>query len=129
MLRSSSSGAVQQPVPLAITSVWYLQGSDSSGTTQASVIVPAHDAALLSSYAAQQDVALVATDVPKDRAPAVTPTSAAPSTQPSTHPSSHPTTHPSTHPHSTAHPSARPSSHPSSQPTRRTTTKSGKDGK
>ena len=118
MLRASSSGVVQRPVPLAVTSVWYLQGGGSSGTTQASVIVPAHEAALLSSYAAQQDVALVATDVPKGGAGEVIPSPAPTPTPVEAPPSANPA--PS--------PSADPPAHPSAQPTR-TATKPPKDGK
>jgi hypothetical protein len=76
-LRTSSDGTVLRPVPLVITRVWDMQGPDSSGATLATVLVPAHEAALLSGYAAQGDVALVATAVtnlPRLSAPSVTPT-------------------------------------------------------
>jgi SAF domain len=68
LLRTSSGGAVARPVPLVITTVWNMQGPDSSGDTLATVVVPAHDAALLSGYAAQADVALVATAVRRGNA-------------------------------------------------------------
>jgi len=71
MLRASSGGTVLRPQPLVITSVWNTRGPDSSGTTLATVVVPAHDAALLSGYAAQGDVTLVATAVAKGQARAV----------------------------------------------------------
>ena len=123
ILHTSPSGVVEQPTALAFTSVWYLQAADSSGTTQVSVIVPAHDAALLSSYATQQDVTLVATDVPKSRTRAASPSPTPTPPSPTPHPSSHPAVQ-----HPTAHPSTRPSVHPSTHPTRRTTN-SRKDGK
>jgi SAF domain len=75
LLHASSDGTVLHPSPLVITTVWYIQAADSSGDTQASVIVSVHLAGLLSGYAAQQDVALVSTDIPQSHAPAASPTS------------------------------------------------------
>ena len=71
MLRASAGGTVLRPAPLVVTSIWNTRGPDSSGDTLATVVVPAHDAALLSGYAAQGDVALVATAVSKGQARAV----------------------------------------------------------
>jgi hypothetical protein len=58
----SSSGTPLTPVQLATTTVWDEQGPDTSGTTQATVVVPASVAVRLAQYAAQGEVALVQTD-------------------------------------------------------------------
>lgn len=57
----SSQGQPLSPVAVATTTVWYLQGPDSSGTTLASVIVPSGLATRLAGFAAAGQVALIAT--------------------------------------------------------------------
>ena len=57
----SSQGTALSPVTLVSTTVWYLQGPDSSGSTLATIVVPAHLATRLAGYAARGEIALVAT--------------------------------------------------------------------
>lgn len=70
-----SAGTALSPVPLLATTVWYLQGPDSSGGTEATIIAPARLDAVLASYAARGEIALVATG---QRRSAAAPASAAP---------------------------------------------------
>ncbi len=87
-LPTTPQGSAVNPVSLVTTTVWYLQGPDSSGTTLATVVVPAALATRLAGYAAQGEVALVATDsaapagaAPAGAAPAAaTPAAATPKT-------------------------------------------------
>jgi hypothetical protein len=89
LLPTNSQGQVLNPVPLVTTTVWYLRGADSSGTTLATIIVPARLATRLASFAAQGQVALVATARPGG--PAVPSTRASSKPQsPSTRASSKP---------------------------------------
>jgi hypothetical protein len=60
-LPTSSTGTSLSPVSLLTTTVWYLQGPDSSGDTDATIIAPARLEAVLASYAAQGEIALVGT--------------------------------------------------------------------
>lgn len=57
----SSAGTALSPVPFLTTTVWYLQGPDSSGNTDATIIVPARLETVLAGYAARGEIALVAT--------------------------------------------------------------------
>ncbi len=59
-LPTNAQGSPASPVALVTTTVWYLQGPDSSGNTLATVIVPAGLATRLAGYAAQGQIALVA---------------------------------------------------------------------
>lgn len=72
LLPVSSAGTALNPVPLLTTTVWYLQGPDSSGNTDATVVVPAWRAALLASYSSRGEVALVATNAGPNAASAAT---------------------------------------------------------
>ncbi|MGO9727975.1 MAG: hypothetical protein ACLPN6_21950 [Streptosporangiaceae bacterium] len=57
----SSAGTALSPVPFLTTTVWYLQGPDSSGNADATIIVPARLETVLAGYAARGEIALVAT--------------------------------------------------------------------
>jgi SAF domain len=87
LLRTSQAGGTVHAAPLVTTTVWDMRGPDSSGDVVASVVVPAHLAALVSAYAAQGNVALVATagrpSSPAPRRTAGRPSSPTPHARPS----------------------------------------------
>jgi hypothetical protein len=61
LLRTSQAGGTVHAAPLVTTTVWDMRGPDNSGDVIAAIVVPVHLAALVSAYAAQGNVALVAT--------------------------------------------------------------------
>jgi hypothetical protein len=81
LLRPDQATGTIHETPLVTTTVWDLRGADSSGDVTATVVVPLHLAAYVSAYAAQGEVALVATARP--------PASTSPSPRPSAHQSPH----------------------------------------
>jgi hypothetical protein len=60
-LPTNSAGTVLSPIALLRTTVWYVQGPDSSGDTDATIIAPARLEVALASYAAQGEIALEGT--------------------------------------------------------------------
>lgn len=81
-LPTNSAGTALSPVPLFTTTVWFLQAPDSSGNTDATVIAPAQQEAVLASYAARSEIALVGTATASAPAPAASSPSPAASTNP-----------------------------------------------
>jgi hypothetical protein len=73
LLPVNSQGVALTPIPLINTTVWDLQPPGSAGDVQASVIVPDRLATELTSYAARDEVDLVATNAPPAPSPPPTP--------------------------------------------------------
>ena len=61
LLRVNQAAGTVRAAPIVNTTVWDVSGPDSSGNLTATVVVPAHLAPVISAYAAQGNVALVAT--------------------------------------------------------------------